>query len=820
MKTARPLLKFYKLIWCLFGAFVFGHTNAFGQLQDCPANINFATGDLSFWSAKTGLVGGSSKDYPAPNNGISTIPEFNITNTGIKVITTSSSDLYGSFPTIPTINGYSYKYSVQLGSTSNSWDLHSSTANPGGFTRSITYLIDVPPGPSTTPYTMTYAYAMVLENGTHNSNEQPMFKATLSENGNIITCASPHYYLPTLNDAGSGGGSVGATLDTAAALANGFTNSPVLFLTHAGTQGNTGTWLRDVWTKGWTEVTFDLSPYRGKQVTLTFESDNCAPGAHFAYAYVALRNTCAGLEISGPSPACAQTPSTYSVPALAGATYTWNIPAGWHINSGSNTNIISVTPGVTGGTISVNEVNSCANLNDVLTVAVNPPTVPGRVLSNSEVCAGTNSTLLNLNGSVGNILKWIYSTDGSQWDSISNTTTSFTAQNLTATTIYKALVQNGSSCSIDTSDAATIAVDQKSVGGSLQPDNIEVCTGQTVNTSFTLSGNTGSVYNWQRSFDNTNWNNFAPANTDSSYSINSINSDLYYRVIVKSGVCPADTSSVAYVHLLSAAFPSANINPDFTTICYGKTAQLNANITTGTSYTWTPPGSLTNQGNGTVSSLPYSINAIASPTASTDYVLKIFNAGCPNALTDTFHVNVLPQIHLFAGNDTAVVNNQPLQLNALVGDSGVYQYSWSPAIGLNSTIIRNPIATLNSSMVDESITYIVRATNAAGCFAEDDINVKVFKTGPDIFVPSGFTPNGDGHNDVIRPILVGIKQLNYFRIYNRWGQLVFSTTQSGKGWDGRISGQEQRTDNFVYIVQGIDYTGKIIAKKGNVMLIR
>ena len=123
-------------------------------------------------------------------------------------------------------------------------------------------------------------------------------------------------------------------------------------------------------------------------------------------------------------------------------------------------------------------------------------------------------------------------------------------------------------------------------------------------------------------------------------------------------------------------------------------------------------------------------------------------------------------------------------------------------------------------MVDESITYIVRATNAAGCFAEDDINVNVFKTGPDIFVPSGFTPNGDGRNDVIRPILVGIKQLNYFRIYNRWGQLVFSTTQSGKGWDGRISGQEQRTDNFVYIVQGIDYTGRIVAKKGNVMLIR
>ena len=73
---------------------------------------------------------------------------------------------------------------------------------------------------------------------------------------------------------------------------------------------------------------------------------------------------------------------------------------------------------------------------------------------------------------------------------------------------------------------------------------------------------------------------------------------------------------------------------------------------------------------------------------------------------------------------------------------------------------------------------------------------------------------------MIRPILVGIQQLRYFRIYNRWGQLVFSTSESGKGWDGRISGQPQSTSNFVYVAQAIDYTGKIISRKGNVMLIR
>jgi hypothetical protein len=159
----------------------------YGQLQDCPPNINFATGNLSSWSAKTGLVGGASQSYPLPN-ALSVIPEYTISTTGIKVITTSTSDKYGSFPTIPTINGYAYNFSVQLGSTATSYDLHSTSANPGGFTRAITYLINVPAGPTSEPYTMTYAYAMVLENGTHNSNEQPLFKATLSVNGTIIFC--------------------------------------------------------------------------------------------------------------------------------------------------------------------------------------------------------------------------------------------------------------------------------------------------------------------------------------------------------------------------------------------------------------------------------------------------------------------------------------------------------------------------------------------------------------------------------------------------------------------------------------------------------
>lgn len=812
MDLRKQLIKI--LLSCLT---VFSVVPAYSQAQICPANINFSNGDLSFWAARTGLVNGAFLDYPAPNNGVTNISEFNISTPGIRVITSSFADLYGGFQTIPNINGYSYDYSIQLGSTSTSWDLRAGVPNPGGFTRSVTYTINVPAGSPSVPFTMTYAYAMVLENGTHNSDEQPLFKATLSTVDSVITCASPQYYLPTFNNTGTGG--VGATLDTAAALANGFSNSPVLFLSHAGASNGNGNLLQDVWYKSWTEVTFDLSAYRGRQVNLTFESDNCAPGAHFAYAYVALRNTCAGLEISGNPAACTNNAINYSVPALAGAVYNWTIPPGWVMVSGSNTNIITVIPGNGGGQITAHEINGCADLRDTLDVTTAPPTIPGVVNGSNTVCSGTNSSTLTLSGQTGNVLQWISSLDGVNWTPINFTGTVYTAQNLTASTYYSALIQNGSACKVDTAAFARIIVDPKSVGGVLSPAQSSFCLGQNTNTLFTLSGHTGAVQNWQQSNDFTNWAGFIPAYTNATYAVSGITASTQYRVVVKSGVCPADTSTVAAVTYYNVPFPAAAINPPNASICYGKSVQLNADISIGTSYTWSNANTLTNQGNGTITTLPYLIRATATPFRTTDYVLTVINAGCPNPLRDTFHVLVAPRIIVNAGNDTSIVATQPLQLNATANDPTATAFNWIPSTGLSATNIYNPVATLGPEY-GEHITYIVRATNPAGCFGEDNITVTIFKTGPDIFVPNAFTPNNDGLNDVLKPICVGIKELQFFRIFNRWGQEVYATSQIGQGWDGKIKSVTQGTGTFVYMVQGTDYTGRKIFRKGNITLIR
>jgi gliding motility-associated-like protein len=110
--------------------------------------------------------------------------------------------------------------------------------------------------------------------------------------------------------------------------------------------------------------------------------------------------------------------------------------------------------------------------------------------------------------------------------------------------------------------------------------------------------------------------------------------------------------------------------------------------------------------------------------------------------------------------------------------------------------------------------------DGVGCTDSAYLTIQVFKGGPSVFVPTGFTPNGDGRNDVIRPIAAGMRYIEYFNVYNRWGQLVFSTRTNGHGWDGRINGVMQFTGTFVWTVKAVDFRGNVYFDKGIFTLIR
>ena len=226
------------------------------------------------------------------------------------------------------------------------------------------------------------------------------------------------------------------------------------------------------------------------------------------------------------------------------------------------------------------------------------------------------------------------------------------------------------------------------------------------------------------------------------------------------------------------------------------------------------PGAFSFSGNGISSTGVFDPQQAGAGETRLFYKYTALN-GCVDTASQAIIVYAPPKLN--AGNDSSVVINQPLQLYAQSSDVSGDSFLWSPSTGLNDPSIQDPVATLASTI--DSIRYFVKATDSVGCYGETSIKVKVFKTSPDLFVPNAFTP-GNSINNIFRPIPVGISSLQYFRIYNRWGQLVFSTSRLGDGWDGTLSGKSQDVDGYVWMVEGTTYTGEKIFKKGTVTLIR
>jgi gliding motility-associated-like protein len=195
------------------------------------------------------------------------------------------------------------------------------------------------------------------------------------------------------------------------------------------------------------------------------------------------------------------------------------------------------------------------------------------------------------------------------------------------------------------------------------------------------------------------------------------------------------------------------------------------------------------------------LNATASNGCVSSDITKMINVG---------------YVFAIASNDTIILKDIPFPLHVNYGGNfnGVPTFSWSPATGLNNAQSWNPTAILQND-----ITYIVTVTTPQGCQAKDSVSVIVFK-GSAVYVPTGFTPNGDGKNDYLRGLYVGIKKVHYFRIYNRWGQQIFSTNSLNEGWDGTIKGVKQQTGTYVWMLKAEDLAGKIYEMKGISTLIR
>jgi gliding motility-associated-like protein len=281
-------------------------------------------------------------------------------------------------------------------------------------------------------------------------------------------------------------------------------------------------------------------------------------------------------------------------------------------------------------------------------------------------------------------------------------------------------------------------------------------------------------------------------------------SNTTFHVIASIGKC----KTAGDVTIRVVPYPNAKASED-TTICFPRSYQLHA--TGGSSYLWSPVSFLDN---------PNIPDPVTTPPQSIRYIVAVKDIlGCPKPAFDSVLILVEKIVADAGPRDTSIVVNQPLQLFGTDAQTGAEVFAWKPSTGLNNPNIPNPVA-----VISDNEQYVLKAQSATGCSATDTIDVIVFKVTPGLYVPNAFTPNGDGKNDIFRPIPIGMKSIKYFKVYNRRGQLIFSNSAQNEnerlGWDGTFKGAAQDADVYVWIVEGVDYQDKAIFQKGTVTLVR
>lgn len=233
-------------------------------------------------------------------------------------------------------------------------------------------------------------------------------------------------------------------------------------------------------------------------------------------------------------------------------------------------------------------------------------------------------------------------------------------------------------------------------------------------------------------------------------------------------------------------------------------------------YTWTfkggsPPTS--NEMNPTVCyNLPGPHDVFL--TVANPYPKALNGSSTATGVTGYMRVVDVPNVTLFSPgqlrSDTTIRFGQEIKLTG----SGAYTYSWFPDFRITS--LTSPTVTVNPTKTTQ---YILTGYNSRQCYSSDTLNVIVVEDCGEMYVPNAFTPNGDGHNDVLYVRGICLESLTFI-VFNRWGEKVFETTDKNIGWDGTYKGDKLNTGAFVFRLEGRTYDGKSFTSKGNITLLR
>lgn len=516
----------------------------------------------------------------------------------------------------------------------------------------------------------------------------------------------------------------------------------------------------------------------------TFQTSNTfnglVPGSYTVYFKDA--NNCGGTQIATinqPSPLsqsivkadvlCNGGNGSINIAATGGtAPYQYSIDGVTYTSSSS----FSIAAG--NYTVFVKDAAGC--ITNGTTTILQPPVLDLSAQSANASCNGgaDGSITITASGGAGNFQ---YSING----------TSFQSSNIFAVTqgTYTVTLKDANGC---TKTTTTIVGLTNNLTLSLPPDTT-ICEGQQVQLNATTNA---TVFSWLPAGS---LNNSAIANPVAS-PVSTTN----YILTAVLGACTIKDSVVVNVN--PAPLPNAGINNE---ICFGQGYQLQGSG--GVTFQWSPT-TYFNTGSTTSSQ-----NPAITPAQSITYSLNVVdNLGCASLRPATVTITVTPPIQVKASpRDTVVAKGDVFVLRAI---SPVNDYIWSPAFGLDNPTKQNPVAT-----IDRDIIYTVTAYTGAGCKGSDTVKIKVYD-GPEIYVPTAFTPNGDGRNDLLKPFPVGIKELRFFRVFNRWGQMIYQTSILSAGWDGRLNGVLQPTETYVWVLEAVTKENVVVKKRGTSTLIR
>ncbi|MEY3350699.1 MAG: hypothetical protein RIQ50_810 [Bacteroidota bacterium] len=488
-------------------------------------------------------------------------------------------------------------------------------------------------------------------------------------------------------------------------------------------------------------------------------------------------------SLSVVHPTCDKGTGTIAVSAPLNAGNTFSI------NGSDYSNTSGVFELVPAGTYNVTVKSAQGCISAATTAVVNPhPLTPAApVFTITQPTCDVNSGTITISSPTGN--GFTYSADGATF---LNNTGVFLGL---APGAYSVLAKNASGC---VSAPVVAVINPLSV---IEPPLTITADGSTTiceGTKVTLTASEAPTYQWYKygvAIAGANARTFE-ASAEGVYTVSRANRN----------ACP-DIHSAGVLVKVSPTPVAPTLSSAKTFFCVGSSLVITSNNVK--QIRWYRDGVLIQGANSTT----LTVNLSGSYTA-----VSVNDNGCVSAFSNALAIAAIPlpvtPVLTIAGTSKFCANETRLLKVEIPAGITANWFRNNVSLGFNKNF--------DSLRVKDAAEYKVEFVNASGCtsISSNVIKTEIVCPSSNLFVPDGFTPNGDGINDEIRPIAPGIAKLKWFRIYNRWGNLLFESSDLKKGWDGTYRGQQQPPETYMWVVEGLDTNGKSIKKTGMLTLIR